>query len=270
MSKRLGLITIVLCVSAGVAGCGGGTNELTGSGLGSGTGNGSGSSTVNASPGGVWKGTESVSGAQVSGIADEVGDFYFERSDGVVYAGTATTSGNSLSATFDGYVLNGNAFPDGTNHGTGTLSGAIKARTSITATTQFRTDGGNSSTGSLSLNFDSLYNSVSSLTTISGNFTNPADGSVVTIDSNGTIFSQNAKSGCVLNGTIYIINANYNAYRVVFQLSSCTGQSFDLNGVQFTGLATLDTSVTPQAVFVGVTGSSGSVKYALAYNLNRS
>ena len=268
MLKKSGWILVAFSVSAGLSGCGGKGTNFGGTGTGN---NGGGSmSTPNASPGGVWKGTESVSGAQVFGVADQLGDFFFERSDGVLYVGTATTSQNSLSASFDGYVLNGNAFSDGSTHGIGTLSGTIKSQASISATTQFTTDNSNTSKGSVSLNFDTLYNTASSLTTISGNFTNGADGAAVTIGSNGTIFSQDAKSGCVLNGTVLIINASYNAYKVVFDLASCKGTSFALNGIQFTGLATLDTSVTPQVVHLAVTGASGNTKYALVYDLKRS
>ena len=262
---RAGLIATFFSVSVCLSGCGGSGGDL------SGTGNsGGGSSTPNASPGGIWKGTETVSGEQVFGVADELGDFWFERADGVLYAGTATTSGTSLSANFDGYVLNGNTFPDGSNYGTGTLSGTIEARTSISAKTQFTTANSNSSTGQLSLTFDTLYNSASSLATISGNFTISTDGTAVTIGSNGTLYSQDSKTGCVLNGTVYIINASYNAYKVVFDLASCTGASVAVNGVQFTGVATLDTSVSPQVVYLWATGASGSAKYALAYTLSRS
>jgi hypothetical protein len=262
--KRSGLIAGILCVSAGLSGCDGGEGDLNGK------GNDGGSSVPNASPGGVWKGTESVSGASVFGVADELGDFYFERSDGVLYVGTATTSGNSVSASFDGFVTSGNTFPDGSTQGTGTLSGTIDPHTSISAKTQFTTAASSTSTGSLSLTFDSLYNSASSLATLSGNFTNSTDAAAVTLSSNGTIFSQDAKSSCVLNGTVYIINASYNAYRVVFEFSSCQGQSAAFNAVQFTGLATLDTGVSPQVVHIAATGASGTTKYALVYNLTRS
>ena len=40
-----------------------------------------------------------------------------------------------------------------------------------------------------------------------------------------------------------------------------------LNGITFTGLATLDTSVTPMQLVAGVTGNGGGVTYAVIYTL---
>jgi hypothetical protein len=53
---------------------------------------------TNASPGGIWRGTESVSGLQVVGLADKTGEFHFIRTDHVQEVGTATVSGNNVSA----------------------------------------------------------------------------------------------------------------------------------------------------------------------------
>ena len=269
------LLAVLFCVSAGMSGCdgSGGKGDLTANGGSSSSGSGSnsgGATTPNASPGGIWKGTESVSGTSVFGVSDEVGDFYFLRSDGVLYIGTATTTADALSGSFDGFVTSGSAFPDGSTHGTGTLSGTIQPRVSITSKFQFATDNAITSTGSLSLTFDSLYDNASSLAAISGNFTSSIDAAVVTIGSNGTIFSQDTTSGCVLNGTVYIINASYDAYRVVFEFSSCQGQAAASNGAQFTGLAALDTSVSPHVVHIAATGASAGKKYAMAFDLTGS
>src|SRR5205807_2794157 len=144
---------------------------------------------MNASPGGIWLGMESVSGLQVIGLVDEAGDFHFVRSDNVQYVGTASVSVNSVTANFDGYTQVGTTFPDGSTHGTGSVSGTVQARSSLTLMSQFRTDAGTASNGTLNLTFDVLYNRASSLTTISGNFTNPQNGVVVTVNSNGSMFS---------------------------------------------------------------------------------
>jgi hypothetical protein len=224
---------------------------------------------ANASLGGVWRGTDSVSGLQVLGLASEAGEFYLLRSDGVRYVGTASITGNSLSATFDGFTPPGKAWPDGATHGTGSVSGTVQGRSSLTATSQFRTDAGTQSNGTLNLNFDALYNRASSLATISGNFSDPSSGTVVTVGSNGSVFSQNPANGCVLNGTVSIINASYNAYRLQLSYASCQGQAAVLNGVQFNGLATLDNTVSPERAVIGVTGQSGATKYAVALTLNR-
>jgi hypothetical protein len=240
-----------------LAGCGGGST------VGNNTGPNS------ASPGGIWRGTESVSGLQVTGLVDESGNFHFLRADGVQYVGTASVSGTSLSASVEGFVPLGFTFPDGSSHGTGTISGTLDTRKSLSANTQFKTDNNNTSTGTLNLTFDTLYNRASSLTTLSGNFTNASNQAVVTVNSNGSLFSQDAASGCVLNGTASIINATYNAYKVQFDYANCIGQASALNGVQFSGLAMLDNSVVPERIVIGVTGQSGNVKYSVVLQLNR-
>jgi hypothetical protein len=122
----------------------------------------------------------------------------------------------------------------------------------------------------LSLSFNSLYNTASSLATISGNYTDPSSGDVIAINSNGAITWQDPATGCVGNGTVSIIDATYNAYRVQFDYANCTGQAAVLNGVQFSGLASLNTTASPQQAVAGVTGQAGGVTYSIVITLNRS
>jgi len=245
-----------------LSGCGGGS----GSTLGGGDPN----NPTSVSPGGIWRGTESISGLQVTGLVDESGNFHFLRGDGVQYVGIAAVNGTSLSANLEGIVPLGFAFPDGSAHGTGSITGTLQARKTITATTQFKTDLGSASqAGTLNLTFDALYNRASSLTTLSGNFATSAGNVVVTVGSNGSLFSQDPNTGCVLNGSASIINAIYNVYKVTFDYASCAGQTAPLNGVQFSGVAMLDNTVVPERILLGVTGQSGNVKYSLVVQLNR-
>jgi hypothetical protein len=240
-----------------VSGCGGGGGS-------SGTPN---PPVTNASPGGIWRGTESTTGLQVVGLVDESGEFHFIRSDNVQYVGTASITANSLSANFEGFTQIGTVFADNTSHGTGTVTGTVQARSTLSLSTQFKTDAGASTSGTVNLTFDTLYNRASSLSTISGNFS--SNGDVVTISSNGTVFSQDPNTGCVVNGTVAIINASYNAYRVQYSYANCTGQSAVLNGLQFDGMATLDNTVSPEHAIVGVTAKSGNVEYAVVLNMPR-
>jgi hypothetical protein len=256
--RRIAPLVIALCLTMSLLACGGGGGSTTAP-----------MPTPNASPGGIWMGTESVSGLSDEGIVDEAGQFHFIRSDGVQYVGTATTTGNSISANFDGYAPINTAFGDGSTHGTGTLSGTIVARTSISVTIQFETDAGTSSSQTLALTFSSLYDVASSLATISGNYTDPSTGDVISVSSGGDVSWQDAASGCVGNGTVSIINASYNAYGVQFTYSNCTGAAAALNGVQFTGLGTLDNAVSPEQFLVGVNGAAGATTYAAVLGLNR-
>jgi hypothetical protein len=242
-----------------LAGCGGGGSGLSGGGNPNPTG----------TAGGIWRGTESVSKLSVIGIVDESGQFQFVRSDGVQYVGTATVNGTSLTANLEGIVPLGFTFGDGSHHGTGSLTGTLDPRKTITSTTKFTTDFNNSDSGTLNLTFDPLYDRASSLTTVSGNFVNAAGSAVVTVGTNGAIFSQDANTGCVLNGSISIINATYNAYKVQFDYASCVGTTAALNGVQFTGLAMLDNTVPPEQIVAAATGQSGNTKYSVVLRFNR-
>jgi len=256
--KRVNAVT-----AAGVAllliSCGGG-----GSGIGGAPPPGS-----SASPGGFWRGTDSVSGLQVTGLVDESGNFHFLRGDGVQYVGTAEVNQSSLTANIEGFAPLGFQFSDGSRHGTGSIAATLQPRKTITATTKFQTDSGNASSGTLNLTFDAVYNRASSLATLSGNFANSTNNVVVTVGSNGTLFSQDSVSGCVLNGSVSVINASYNAYRIQFDYANCAGQSSPLNGIQFSGLATLDNTVVPERIIVGATGQSASTKYSVVLYLNR-
>jgi hypothetical protein len=242
-----------------VASCGGGGGY-----------GGGGSGGGNASPGGVWNGTDSISGLQVVGLVDESGDAHFIRSDGVQYVGSAVTAGNSLSATFDGYAPVGATFADGSTHGTGTLTGTIAARVTINANTTFRTDKGSEANGTLYLTFNPIYNQASSLAIVAGNYTLAGTNVVVTISANGALFSQDPATGCVVNGTVTVINASYNAYGVSADYASCTGAFAGLNGVALHGLATFDSNVAPAQLIAGVNGSNGLVPYAIVYTLDHS
>jgi hypothetical protein len=236
---------------------------------GSGTSGTNGSTpTANASPGGIWTGGDSVSGLGITGIVDEAGNFHFIRSDGTQYVGTAATSGNSISASFAGFTEFGDQFPDGSTHGTGTLMGTIAPRSSITATTQFTTDAGTGTSGAITLNFNALYNAGSSLSAISGNYTEPTSGDIISVGTGGALSWQDAASGCVGSGMISIINATYNAYQVQFSYGNCTGAAAVLNGVQFSGLATLDNSSSPEQALIAVSGEGGALNYSLVLVLN--
>jgi hypothetical protein len=261
MARALWRSLILACTAAVlISACGGGGSTSTGIG----------GMTINVSPGGIWTGTESSTGLAVTGIVDEAGEFHFIRSDGTQYVGTATTTGTAISATFDGYTPFGTTFADGSTHGTGTLSGTINERASISITTQFRTDKATSTSGTLSLTFDSLYFFASSLATISGNYTDPKSGDVISVTGDGVVNWQDASTGCVGNGTISIINGTYNAYRVAFTYGNCMGGASVLNGVQFSGLVTLDNKLNPVQAIIGVTGQANGTTYALVLTLNRS
>ena len=223
---------------------------------------------VNADPGGIWTGTDSLTPAlTLAVVITEAGQVRGIRSDGAQYVGTVTTSGNNISGSFNGYLPAGSTFADGSNHGTGSISGTISAGHSITATVTFTTANNSTESGALNGTFDSLYNTGSSLASISGNYTNPQTGATVSVTSAGVITSQEATTGCVINGTVSIIDARYDVYNVSYSFASCLGAYAFLNGTTATGLGVLNTTVNPVHALIGV--SNAGAGYILTLGLNK-
>jgi hypothetical protein len=219
---------------------------------------------VNAASGGMWQGTDPISGVSLEGAITEAGQLRFIGSDGGQYVGSVTTSGNSISGSFSGYAPTGLMYQDGSNHGTGTLSGTITARQTISATINYTTANNSQSSGSATFAFNAMYNSGSSLQTIDGNYTDLTSNATVNVN-NGVIFAQDAVSGCVINGSVSIINASYDVYSVSYSFTGCAGTSAHLNNTTATGLAILDTSVSPNNAIIGV--SNGAAGYILTQTL---
>jgi len=256
--KRMGLSLVTLALTA--CNLGGGTGSDFSSG---GSSSSSSSSGGNADPGGIWTGVDSASGLDVVAIVEESGTFDIIRDDDAQFTGQAVVSGTSLVASEQGFAqIGGTTFANGATYGVGTLSGVLAAGVSITSNTSFTPAGASAIAGTLSLSFDSLYDSGSALSTIGGNYTNPATGDTVAISDSGVITSQNSATSCVLNGQISLINASYDAYGVTYTYSSCgTGAYLPLSGVQLTGLGVLITNISPTQLIIGVTGSAGGNQY---------
>jgi hypothetical protein len=277
---------------------------------------------VNASPGGIWKGTTSQ-GQPLVGIVTESGDFHFLQEDGVQYFCGIVTQGTAVSASFTGITQVGTKFASGATYGSGSLTGTVTERSKMTGSISFAVAaaapavqksfvtgvdatspapcgsskasapasktlldpvaGGaklldqpsSASTqapaivgGTFTLEYDALYDRDSSLATIAGNF-KQANGTVVSIDAAGNVFSQDATSGCVVNGKVSVIDSRYNAYRFEYTVSSCSGELDVMNGATFGGLGTLDNTVSPEQAVIGLTYQSNSKALGLIQVLQR-
>ncbi|MEO7205703.1 MAG: hypothetical protein ABI356_14555 [Steroidobacteraceae bacterium] len=248
-------------------GCGGGGNSVASG------GSGSADETPTQALAGVWTGTDAGTGLAITGIIDEGGGFNFVRADGVQYVGTTTATTGSISANFDGYSPVGETFSDGSTHGSGSISGSLSKRNFMHLTDQFTTSMGNSTSGSVSLTFNSWsYVGVGggSLAAVAGDYTDQASGDVVVITGDGDVTWQDPTSGCVGNGTISVTNPNNSVYEVRFSYENCQGQYASFNGAQFSGLAALNPSVSPKQAIVAVTGqAAGQPIYAVSFVLNR-
>jgi hypothetical protein len=226
------------------------------------------STTTNQSAVGIWSGTDSVTGLAVTAIVNSSGESVFLRSDGVQFAGTAQVSGSSLAVAVDGYSNFTNTFPDGTTTGVGTISGTVTTSTTMTVTLSFNTSGDTAITGTWTLSFNALSSVASSLAAVTASYTDGITGATVSIDGLGDVDSQDPATGCVLTGTISTNDTAYDIYQIAFTYKSCIGNYAVLNGVDMTGLAVLDTGVSPQQLVIAVTGQSSSGAYGITSYLN--
>lgn len=254
--KRTLLLLLVSAVTA-ISACGGG-------------GGGAGPSqppVTNVSPGGIWSGPDS-SGSDIIALITEAGRFHFINEDLSQGSGVlSVTSGNQISGSFQLVTQLGFTFVDGTTSANCTFTGSVIERQTITASVNCTTTAGLQTQVTATLAYEALYDRDSSLATVSGNY--QAVQEVLNIAGDGTMFSQNAATSCVINGQIAVINAAYNAYDVSFTYSNCLGQEAVLNGSTFTGLALLDNTAVPEEIGMAVTGEVAGVDVSLILILER-
>jgi len=232
-------------------------------------GSGSGSVT-NASATGVWSGNDSMTGLGITALINSAGQATFIRSDGVQFAGPVQVSGSTLAVQVDGYSNFNSAFSDGSTYGIGTLDGTVTTGNTLTATLTFTTTGNTSITGNWTLNYEALSNNSSSTTAISGNYSDNVMSATLSITTTGVTSSQSSTTNCVLNGSVSTSDSTHNVYEVAYSYASCTGNYAVLNGVQFTGLATLNSNAAPTQLTMAVTGASSGNKYAIVSSLTGS
>jgi hypothetical protein len=222
---------------------------------------------TNQSATGIWGGTDSVTGLNVTGYVDSAREAVFIRSDGVQFAGATQVSGDTLVAAVVAYTNFGSTFNDGSTYGLGTLNGTVASGSTLALSLTFTTNGGTVQTGAWSLTFSTLTNSGSSLSTISANYTDTASGSVISISGNGVMTGQNPANSCVVNGTITVINSSYDIYQVSLTYENCTGSYAVLNGLQLTGLAVFNPNTSPTQMTISVAGASARGKFGLVLYL---
>ncbi len=234
---------LLVCALLLLAACGGGSKN---SGAGS-----------DATVGGLWTGTLTVNGIayDAQAMSSESGELELLETDPTSsfqaqYWGMISASGEQLSASFSGAVLNqADPYSDGSLRGTGTASGTIHQRSSISATVSFTTALGTAVPGQLSLTYDPAYEQASSLATIAGNFTNTASPGtdVLSIDAAGLLsYTDPLTTQCTATGTLTVLDSRYAVYAAQMSFSTCTGAYTVLNGVSIQGLASLDVNRNPK------------------------
>ena len=217
--------------------------------------NDSGSGTTTQSATGIWSGSDSVSGLTVTALINSGGQATFIRSDGIQFTGSVQVSGNTLAATVDGYPDFSETFSDGSDYGIGTLSGSVTTADTLSATLAFTTNGNTSITGTWSLTYESLSDTASSIGAFAGTYTDAASGATFTFTSGGAISIANSPNGCSLSGAINTADTAHNVYEVSYTYSGCTGTYQPLNGVQLTGLATINPTLSPVQAILAVAGT---------------
>jgi len=253
-SVRSCRLAAAVVVAAGAAACHGSSSPNT--------------ATDQQYPFGIFTGTDS-SGNAVTAIIDTGYSAVFisasKNSAGQLvytqYTGLLSALQNSIDGTLHGYPQALQTFADGSNFGVGTLGGVVTTNTDLSGTFQFTTTSNSTSTTVWTLTFDSIYNTAGTLSAIAGNYADatlddPSDGATVSITASGAITAQAPATGCALTGTISASSESNDIYPVSLSYASCNTASSDLNSIQFTGFAILDTTVSPTQVTIAVTGES--------------
>ncbi len=241
------------------------TVTVLAAGCNSGSDSGSGGTTQSAT--GIWSGTDSTSGLSVTALINSAGNATFIRSDGVQFTGAVQVSGSTLAASVDGYPDFSATFSDGSDYGIGTLSGTVSTGGTLTATLTFTTNGNTSITGNWSLTYESLSDTPSSVGAMSGDYSDSVTGTTYSFSTSGAISGTNTSNGCSLSGSVSTADTTHNLYEVAYEYSGCTGTYQSLNGVRLTGLATINSTLSPVQILLVVTGSSTSSSTTRYYGL---
>jgi hypothetical protein len=217
--------------------------------------------------GGIWTGTDS-NGLEILALTTETGRLHWVAQD-TGEQGYGTGSVSALSATIDyTYVAPlGFTLADGSASASCRGGGTVEERVSLYVDAICTTASGSTFNNTATLAYDALYDRDSSLALIAGNYDD--FGLVVNVSGDGVVFEQDPNTGCVVNGQISVIDAEFNAYDVSITYSNCLGNTAILNGATFTGLGTLDNSAAPETAVVGLTGDIQGVTYAVLYALSR-
>jgi hypothetical protein len=222
---------------------------------------------VTASAAGIWSGTDSATGLALSGLINPEGYAVFIRADGVQYSGTAQVTGSTLAASLAGVTQFPSQFTDGSGYGVGTLNASVVTGSALNGTLNFTTAANTVIASTWNLAFSSLYNSGSSLGSLAGtsglyaesaSSTDALHGAVLSINAQGVLFAQNPNDGCVLSGQALAKDPAADIYEVSYTYASCSGPYASLNGVHFTGLATLESNQSPAVLLMSVTGQSAA------------
>jgi len=160
----------------------------------------------------------------------------------------------------------GVALPDGSTSGRGKVDAYwVKRSGQLQLNASINTSAGGTYPVDFLGTYDVLHASGSGRATIAGSYRSSAspEAEVLTIDATGQMFSQNAATGCVVNGTIDPVDSHYNVYRVTQEYSACQGALSTLNGLPVKGLATYDGGKSPAELVLALDAGESTQHYSI-------
>lgn len=268
MSRKRRIVILFLVTLSGLSACGGG---------------GGGSTTTippvtippvtNVSPGGYWGGVDS-NGQPIDAFVTETGELHITQvfgGDRYFGSGVVTvTNGNDLAGDFqliapmaDFFGGLDDVFADGTTSADCTLSGTVTQRNTMTVTVICTTTAGLEDQITATLGYRNSHDRDSSMATIGGNYQwawSPALPVILNITGAGTMFSQDAGTGCIITGQVNIINSTFDIYDIEIGFSNCLGQDAILNNSVFVGIGGFFGALSsPDRLFVFVIGDVAGV-----------
>jgi hypothetical protein len=206
---------------------------------------------VNQSLSGLWEGVDS-DGDEVFGLVTDSGDFHLFDQFGQGVGTAVVSDGDQVSATYAYAVDFGTTFPDGSTSEACSATGTVVEGQTLMVDIDCLTDQGSAVQVSATLTYNPLFDRSASLATIAGMYDDA--GNVLTIDSTGALFEQDATTGCTLNGQVAVIEPSHNVYAVEFAIDTCAPDPDGFNGTTWTGVAALDDTVAPEVLVIGVLG----------------
>ena len=190
--------------------------------------------TENDSPGGIWQGkvtfTDTDETNEAIAFITEAGTLRMLSDDGEQTIGDVTVTGTSFTASITSYAPNGMVFDINNSPVlSGTAEGEINERSSLSGTTTVE----NQVTSTFSFTYDSAYEQTSSLSAISGRYSDSDETGYTetyTINDQGVITGSDS-DGCQFSGQVQIINSDFNLYRIEITVTNCGELNDDYAGL---------------------------------------
>jgi hypothetical protein len=262
MNQRIfvvcGTVLLAACSSGGGGGGGGGSNpEINPPPVG------------DQSPAGIWNGIAAHGTVETYIVTAAGAIYYIDRDRDHGGSGTVTmVNGNEMTGNYNYGLPYGNLLGSGASVAPCTLTGTVTEQQSIALDGHCATQDGDAEWDlRVDLTYDAVYERDSSLATIAGNYDRADE--VLNINEAGEIFSQNAVTGCIVNGQAAVIDGDFNVYDIEFSYSSCEGDLAGMNGAVISGVAILDNSTTPEVLDLVATSEINRIFVSFVQHFTR-